>query len=201
MTEGGSNGESSGESNGESKGTGARARELHSGPSHAQARVGFVTCRVRNCTTLTTTARVCTLLTKCRTSQLALARRMHMVFLTRGTSLVVPVLVSAWCHGLCVRVSAVGAWMWQNWHWLFAAMDGAAVVLSYSFRYDMSDEEAIELGKRAIYHATHRDAYSGGTNNGTHGGKSQVAWAIPVCFHVVSRSTGEMRRAAALGWL
>lgn len=29
----------------------------------------------------------------------------------------------------------------------------------------MSDEEAIELGKRAIYHATHRDAYSGSINN------------------------------------
>ncbi len=34
-----------------------------------------------------------------------------------------------------------------------------------SFRYDMTDEEAIELGKRAIYHATHRDAMSGGINN------------------------------------
>jgi hypothetical protein len=30
----------------------------------------------------------------------------------------------------------------------------------------MSVEEAIELGKRAIVHATHRDAYSGGINNG-----------------------------------
>jgi 20S proteasome alpha/beta subunit len=28
-------------------------------------------------------------------------------------------------------------------------------------------QEALELGKRAIYHATHRDAYSGGVINGT----------------------------------
>lgn len=35
------------------------------------------------------------------------------------------------------------------------------------YRYDMTVEEAIELGKRAILHATHRDAYSGGVNNGT----------------------------------
>ena len=28
--------------------------------------------------------------------------------------------------------------------------------------------EAVELGKRAIYHATHRDAYSGGINNVYH---------------------------------
>ena len=32
-----------------------------------------------------------------------------------------------------------------------------------SWRYDLTEEEAIELGQRAIYHATHRDAYSGGT--------------------------------------
>lgn len=31
----------------------------------------------------------------------------------------------------------------------------------------MTIEEAIELGKRAIMHAVHRDAYSGGINNGT----------------------------------
>lgn len=30
----------------------------------------------------------------------------------------------------------------------------------------MTDEEAIDLGKRAIYHATYRDAMSGGVNNG-----------------------------------
>jgi len=38
-------------------------------------------------------------------------------------------------------------------------------VLDSGYRWDMSDEEAVELGQRAIYHATHRDAYSGGFNN------------------------------------
>lgn len=38
-------------------------------------------------------------------------------------------------------------------------------VLDSFYRYDMSVEEARELGRRAIYHATHRDAYSGGTVN------------------------------------
>eukprot|EP00545_Synedropsis_sp_CCMP1620_P001368 CAMPEP_0119015278 /NCGR_PEP_ID=MMETSP1176-20130426/10735_1 /TAXON_ID=265551 /ORGANISM="Synedropsis recta cf, Strain CCMP1620" /LENGTH=286 /DNA_ID=CAMNT_0006968557 /DNA_START=117 /DNA_END=977 /DNA_ORIENTATION=+ len=38
-------------------------------------------------------------------------------------------------------------------------------VLDTHYREDMSVEEAIDLGKRAIYHATHRDAYSGGINN------------------------------------
>jgi len=36
-------------------------------------------------------------------------------------------------------------------------------VLDEGYRWDMSVEEAIELGRRSIYHATFRDAVSGGT--------------------------------------
>ena len=52
----------------------------------------------------------------------------------------------------------------------------AYAVLDQLYHYDMTgrnrgsrshaDEEAIDLGRRAIYHATHRDAMSGGMNNG-----------------------------------
>jgi len=38
-------------------------------------------------------------------------------------------------------------------------------VLDQGYRWDLSIEQAVELGKRSIYHATHRDAYSGGTIN------------------------------------
>lgn len=38
-------------------------------------------------------------------------------------------------------------------------------VLDQGYKYDMSPEEAIELGQRSIYHATHRDAASGGVIN------------------------------------
>ncbi|KAI3641497.1 hypothetical protein MIR68_000627 [Amoeboaphelidium protococcarum] len=38
-------------------------------------------------------------------------------------------------------------------------------VLDAGYRYDLSVEDAIELGRRSIYHATFRDAYSGGTIN------------------------------------
>ena len=38
-------------------------------------------------------------------------------------------------------------------------------ILDTYYKPDMTLEEAIDLGKRAIYHATHRDAYSGGLNN------------------------------------
>jgi len=38
-------------------------------------------------------------------------------------------------------------------------------VLDSGVRNDLTVEEAVELGKRSIWHATHRDAYSGGTIN------------------------------------
>jgi len=41
-------------------------------------------------------------------------------------------------------------------------------ILDTGYRWDMSPEEATELGRRAIYHATHRDAYSGGIVNVYH---------------------------------
>ncbi|KAG0309050.1 Proteasome subunit beta type-5 [Dissophora globulifera] len=38
-------------------------------------------------------------------------------------------------------------------------------VLDTGYDYNLSVPDAIELGRRAIYHATHRDAYSGGSIN------------------------------------
>jgi len=38
-------------------------------------------------------------------------------------------------------------------------------VLDRGYTFDLSVADAIALGRRAIYHATHRDAYSGGTVN------------------------------------
>ena len=39
-------------------------------------------------------------------------------------------------------------------------------VLDSGYNFNLTVEEAIQLGRRAIYHATHRDAYSGGFVNG-----------------------------------
>ena len=41
-------------------------------------------------------------------------------------------------------------------------------VLDRGYGYDLSVEQAIDLGRRAIFHATHRDAYSGGYVNVYH---------------------------------
>jgi len=38
-------------------------------------------------------------------------------------------------------------------------------ILDTEFKKDLTLKQAVELGKRAIWHATHRDAYSGGTIN------------------------------------
>ena len=38
-------------------------------------------------------------------------------------------------------------------------------VLDDGHKVDLTDEEAYDLGKRAIYHACHRDAGSGGVVN------------------------------------
>ena len=38
-------------------------------------------------------------------------------------------------------------------------------VLDQGYRWDLTDEEAQELGRRSIYAAGHRDAYSGNTCN------------------------------------
>ena len=53
-------------------------------------------------------------------------------------------------------------------HHMFSVGSGSTYaygVLDSAYDYHMSVEEARELGKRAIYHATHRDAYSGGVVN------------------------------------
>jgi len=40
-------------------------------------------------------------------------------------------------------------------------------IMDSGYDFNLSVEDACELGRRAIFHATHRDAYSGGTINGT----------------------------------
>jgi len=53
----------------------------------------------------------------------------------------------------------------------FAVGSGATYaygVLDTGYKWDMSVEEATELGRRSVYHATHRDAFSGGVINVYH---------------------------------
>jgi len=50
-------------------------------------------------------------------------------------------------------------------HHMFSVGSGSTYaygILDSDYKYDMNDQDAYELGRRAIYHATHRDAMSGG---------------------------------------
>lgn len=62
-----------------------------------------------------------------------------------------------------------------------------------SHRFDMSAAEAIELGRRSIYHATFRDAVSGGTVSVYHVTEVCALWggggcpgdpSIPFCIMI-----------------
>lgn len=56
-------------------------------------------------------------------------------------------------------------------------------VLDAEYRFDLSEEEALELGSRSILAATHRDAYSGGFINLYH--VKEDGWVkhgFRVCF-------------------
>eukprot|EP00490_Sorites_sp_Unknown_P024085 CAMPEP_0114682516 /NCGR_PEP_ID=MMETSP0191-20121206/56644_1 /TAXON_ID=126664 /ORGANISM="Sorites sp." /LENGTH=175 /DNA_ID=CAMNT_0001962253 /DNA_START=453 /DNA_END=980 /DNA_ORIENTATION=+ len=55
-----------------------------------------------------------------------------------------------------------------NSGWGFSVGSGSTYaygVLDSGYDYNMSVDDAIKLGRKAIYHATHRDAYSGGFVN------------------------------------
>ncbi len=53
-------------------------------------------------------------------------------------------------------------------------------VMDTGYKWDLSVEEACDLGRRAIYHATHRDAYSGGQVN-----RKFVCVCVCVCWECV----------------
>lgn len=60
---------------------------------------------------------------------------------------------------------------------IFSAGSGSTYaygVLDAGYRKDLTVDEAVELGKRSIYHATHRDAASGGVINVFHIGVDGV---------------------------
>lgn len=61
-------------------------------------------------------------------------------------------------------------------------------VLDSGYRWDLSDEEAYELGRRSIYHATHRDPYSGGIVRVYH--VKQTGW-----IHIDNRDCTDMHYA------
>lgn len=63
-------------------------------------------------------------------------------------------------------------------------------VLDSGYDAKMTDEEAFDLGRRAIYHATHRDAYSGGIVRG----ESLITTKVTTSTHSASFAVYSVRR-------
>lgn len=60
-------------------------------------------------------------------------------------------------------------------------------VVDSGYREDMTVEEAYELGRRGITHATHRDAYSGGVVNSEYTQCFFVWYISMLHFHTISK--------------
>ena len=56
-------------------------------------------------------------------------------------------------------------------------------VLDQGYHWDLTDEEAQELGRRSIYAAGHRDAYSGNTVNLYHIKEDGWKFIVTFLFH------------------
>nr|AAY98499.1 LMP X [Swiftia exserta] len=94
----------------------------------------------------------------------------NMVYYYRGMGLSMGTMICGWDKrgpGL-YYVDSDGSRLSNN---IFSVGSGSTFaygVLDSGYRPDLSVQEAYDLGERAIYHATHRDAYSGGVVNMYH---------------------------------
>lgn len=90
----------------------------------------------------------------------------NMLYNYKGRGLSLGVMISGWDHKKGPKIYMVDNDARRLPGKLFSVGSGSVYaygVLDQSYRFDMTDEEAFDLGRRAIFHATHRDAYSGGT--------------------------------------
>lgn len=89
----------------------------------------------------------------------------NMLYNYKGSGLSLGVMICGWDHKKGPKIYMVDNDARRLPGNLFSVGSGSVYaygVLDKGYRYDMTDEEAFDLGRRAIYHATHRDAYSGG---------------------------------------
>merc|ERR1719223_889754 len=91
----------------------------------------------------------------------------NMVYAYKGMGLSMGTMVAGWDKkgpGL-FYVDSDGTRLTNH---LFSVGSGSTYaygILDAGYKYELSVAEAIDLGRRAIYHATYRDAYSGGRVN------------------------------------
>lgn len=92
----------------------------------------------------------------------------NVVYSYRGMGLSMGTMVAGWDEGVGSNLYYIDSDGTRLKGDRFSVGSGATYaygVLDNEYRYEMEVAEAVELGKRCIWHATHRDAYSGGTIN------------------------------------
>ena len=91
----------------------------------------------------------------------------NIMFAYRGYGLSMGTMIAGWDHTgpALYYVDNDGERLKGNVFSVGSGSTFAYGVLDQGYRPDLSIEEACELGRRAVHHATHRDAYSGGIIN------------------------------------
>jgi len=104
-----------------------------------------------------------------RISVAAASKRLaNMVYQYRGKGLSMGTMVAGWDEVTGPNLFYVDDDGTRLKGSLFSVGSGSTYaygILDNEYNYDLTVPEAVELGKKAIYHATHRDAYSGGMIN------------------------------------
>lgn len=87
------------------------------------------------------------------------------MFAHRNSGLSCGTMIAGWDQGKGPSLYMVDNEGTRIKHNLFSVGSGSTYaygVLDSLYRHDLTVDEAVELGKKAIYHATHRDGASGG---------------------------------------
>lgn len=91
----------------------------------------------------------------------------NIMFSYRGMGLSMGTMIAGWDHNgpNLYMVDNDGTRLKGNFFSVGSGSMYAYGIIDSGYKFDMTEEEATNLARRAIYHATHRDAYSGGTVN------------------------------------
>lgn len=108
----------------------------------------------------------------------------NMVYSYKGMGLSMGTMITGWdkTGPRLYYVDSDGTRLEDNMFSVGSGSTFAYGVLDSQYRFDLTVEEAIELGKKAIFHAAHRDAYSGNSVNVYH--VTEAGWVFKGNFDV-----------------
>lgn len=89
----------------------------------------------------------------------------NMIYQYKGMGLSMGTFICGWDHKKGPKIYMVGDEGTRILGNLFSVGSGSVYaysILDKGYHYDMTDEEALDLGRKSIFHAAHRDSASGG---------------------------------------